>query len=306
MIGTIFATAGDSSHTHVTTPESAHALAVEATPDSYSSTRIEGGADYSGSAVATARSHTTGRALSPSEITGDSIVKVGSTEMTAKLAERLGFLTRDVGGYYRDAAAPADSVRQPDQQEQEQDAEATSTVETLGEEAERDMSELCSTITPGALTKASSEVLADGEISDTTVRRIAAENGQPPEQVRQQLERVQAAFAVQAHKALAEASGLPGELAAQLLRDAAPRELKEAATQQFMQGNTAGLRALGERALLDFVGRCEAGEFSTEIIAAPESGLTIEKRGNIVLVSGPEIPTMPLRSAIRAGLVSAG
>jgi hypothetical protein len=234
----------------------------------------------------------TGRPLAPSEIKADSIVRVGGLEMKASIAERMGLLVRDSGGY-RSAAPSVPSSSQQGTQEARNDEGAASDTPLLSDDVQatlRGYNEAAG----GDTTKAALELLDAGEITTGTLAKIASARGVEPAQVLADAEQIEAGFRAQAQAVIGDETGETLATAAHLF----PAEYDRAVRAQALQGDTSGFVALAQRVTDHAIRNAQSLEAA--------DGLTVRKVGAEYVVAGLDgVPgEIPVRQAVRLGFVS--
>ncbi len=218
----------------------------------------------------------------------------------------MGLLVRDAGGFFRDpTGASAGTPQGTHQAAAGQPAEAPQApqIEALDGASESILSSFSASVQPGNLIAASLSFINDGAVSADALSQIASQSGMDIGEARERVEHVVHAFAKQGAAALQEASGLPGEFAAELLQKHFPEDYRRAAHSLFMEGNTGQLRELATRATTLAIASIGRGESTTRVEAAPGSDITVFTQNKVPMVNIPGAGTMSIRTAIKAGLV---
>lgn len=231
----------------------------------------------------------TGRPLAPSEVRPDSIVRVGGLEMKASIAERMGLLVRDSGGY-RNATQTAPTSVTQSAQEARSDEGAASDAPALSDAASASLEALNAGGQDAH--SAAVEYLDAGELSPAATARLAGRLGIEPDQVAQHVAnvaegfRAQAASIVGGDEVLALAAHLEPALADRVARDHA------------LKGDVSGYAALAAKATDHVISNAASVE-------STDADIRVRTVQGKHLVSGAGIPgEIDLRQAVRLGFVS--
>jgi hypothetical protein len=261
--------------------------------------------------IGTAHVHN-GRPLARSQITPDSIVTVpmpglesGQMEMTAADAERFGFLKWTPAGYENATPDATETAHTPDPETVERDEaerEKRSGVyqpEVFDPETEKAYQETIRGI-PTSFTDRIAEAWIGGEeIGDQLAKDIAATMpGVEPETVRERVTRAVNMYGDQAYKAVADRYGVDAERWFQHVRQVMPKQLDKAMHLQATQRTTKGYDELMREyvANLDKINPKAA-------LAIKSPGITVERRGNDIIVTTQSGQEMLWEQAVRFGFV---
>lgn len=253
--------------------------------------------------LASARKANGGRALAASEIGAGDVVTVGGIEMRVAEAERLGFLSRDAGGFYRETGATdaRGGIVEAPQRAQEapkaEQADAPSFPE-LDERTEALRSEYEGAADEAA--RVAQQFIAEGNASETAINQLAARLSKEPAAVREQIATMRAGYEAQAAQ-VAERWGLPAEQVWKFAREQKPGALKDAMRNQVQLGSVAGYAELGRAAMLDYLGKVSSGAVPAEVSGVDD--ISVQRQGGRTLVTVPGVGQMELPAAVRAGLV---
>jgi hypothetical protein len=251
-----------------------------------------------------------GRLKSGSEISGNDVVTLANgMETTVAAAVAAGFLVRDAHGGYHEAGKVRQSPQQTQveqreqqalgqeqqqQQAQQQQAPAGEAIAALNEASEVLMDAYVSKAGNIDLAAGLGHIVAGEELPEALVARVGSQIGAEPEQVREHVATLTAAFEKQA----VEAVGNPVIEWAKVNRLDA---LRSAATKQAMEGSLSGYELLHR----EYVTKLP--QISPDLIlnspGAAAAGVQRGRDGTITVMH-PEAGRIEWSAAIKAGLIA--
>lgn len=244
--------------------------------------------------LATAKS-SSGRPLSGSEITPDSIVSFNGTTMSVKIAQSVGLIKQDANGRYVSASAA----------EQEQALNGTKPEEAEEREAftkpedEAALTAFAQTVPSNFQHSLVAAVIGGQEIPRSLIEDAAAQMGTPPAAFAQSIQAVFAAFQNQAVEAMQSLGGFtdPAVIADfdQWAEANHRDEVADAIRQQVYARSTKGWKALATKYLNTHAPTAEALR-----AAGYKTGRAGNGKTETVIIDGVE---MPISVAAKQGLI---
>lgn len=277
----------------------------------YSATEMYGELAANGGIVATAH-NSTGRPLSPDQITEESIVFVGGREVSVRSALGAGYLVRDSEGNLHEPGrspnvAPTEDARRSssdpgDEQEEEQPNQGPlpEDLEPTGNEEVESIIDEVAAAAPQQEVVETIMAAANGEdLPEQSFNRIADSMGMSRDEALTQYESIREAFTEQAGQAVHEATGLDPEVVFEWARENAKQDLAEAIRLQAVNRSTSGYREIAETYIRD-LDKIDPDALLNATY--PEGVRAVERSGRIVL----ETPRGPMdwATAVRAGIVT--
>lgn len=240
----------------------------------------------------------------PSALTPEDTVEIGGQRMTLKTAQMMGLMHRNAttGLYEETTSASSPELHQLQQQADEAEAQHDDhnnpRQELFFEEGERFLSHI-----PQSVQAASLNDLADtGQITEGTVKQIAADLGVEPHQAAQYIGGAVEMFSRQANGVLAGYGITDGEDFAEWAMNARPSEWRETIKRHQIERTTIGYHELA-KGYLEHLHNTDPQAILTADFGP---GVTTRKAGREVLLNIPGLGEVSFRSALRAGFVGRG
>lgn len=253
-----------------------------------------------------------GTATSPSgapRLVGDlkptDLVDVGGMRTTVQNAERMGLIHRDPGsGIYSEAGAkdtkapPVAERASETRNTQEINPDVDQRLSTPG--AEETISELVKATSAGAQVRALGQIINGGEVERNTLTALASEAGIHPDELSGKLTSVMTAFRNQADEVAKSVGVADVEDLWDWARTTKGADLRKAMSDQAMQRNTSGYRALAQQ----YVENMDRRNPEAILGAQLGNGISVKKAADgriVVAIAGRG--EVSWSTAVRSGLV---
>lgn len=249
--------------------------------------------------VASARSQS-GFQRAPSEIDAQDLVTVDGMQITAQVAERLGYIVKDASGIYRDAAQKPEMAPQ---QKTTDDADA-SAVALSDKEAEGALADIASGVSASTQIRGLMQLIQTGEIDRNTMIAAASEMKFEPEMMAHNVAGIVEAFRSQAAQAVKAIGVADPQAFFDWAHHSQPEKIQEAMRQHGMERTTRGYTAMVTDYFISLADSDPEGVLNADF---GDPRITARRAGNgRIVLNLPGQGEVEYRAALRQGIVKVG